>query len=29
MKHAISFLAFGNATSLFFAISFASCVGST
>ena len=27
MKHAISFLAFGNATSLFFAISFASCVG--
>lgn len=27
MKHSISFLAFGNATSLFLAISFALCVG--
>lgn len=27
MKHAISFLAFGNATSLFLAITFALCVG--
>ena len=27
MEHSISFLAFGNATSLFLAISFALCVG--